>query len=157
MEVTLATPADYARRIQIDAPRARVFEAITTPKGVSSWWTTNATGSGKTGGDLSLYFEGLNEPFVMHVDEATEASIQWTSQFNSILPDWAGTKIIFSLFAPTPETCELNFRHIGLTPQLECYGQCEAGWNRFLPSLVAYAERGEGAPYRAVRKQPQAG
>jgi uncharacterized protein YndB with AHSA1/START domain len=149
MESTLDASADYARRIEINAPIARVFAALSTPEGVSRWWSTFATGSGSTGGDLSLEFEGQNEPFVFHVDEATPpASVHWTSRFNPNLPEWDGTKILFDLVEHTPETCELHFRHSGLTPQLACYNMCESGWNRFLPSLVAYAERGQGAPYR---------
>ena len=40
--------------------------------------------------------------------------------------------------------CELNFRHVGISRE-----QVEAGWDRFLASLAAYAEHGEGTPYGA--------
>ena len=45
-------------------------------------------------------------------------------------------------------TTDLRFRHAGLNPRLECFNQCQAGWNYYLPSLRAYAETGTGTPYR---------
>ncbi|MDP9052536.1 MAG: SRPBCC domain-containing protein [Acidobacteriota bacterium] len=148
METALVAPADYARTIRIDAPRERVFAALSTPQGVEKWWI-RATGSGAAGGDLNLHFAGMEEPFVLHVDEATAPSaVHWTSRLHSVLPEWDGTKILFDLVERTAETCELHFRHVGLSPKLACYEMCESGWNRYLPSLVSYAERGEGMPYR---------
>jgi hypothetical protein len=48
---------------------------------------------------------------------------------------------------PKGEGTELSFRHAGLVPQLECYGNCSAGWTQVLASLVAYVDTGEGHPY----------
>jgi uncharacterized protein YndB with AHSA1/START domain len=153
MEVAVDVPADYARTIAIKAPRARVFEALATAEGVQSWWVSRATGSGATGSDLNLHFEGIDEPFVMHVDEATApAAVHWTSRLHAAAPEWDGTKILFDLVERTAESCELRFRHVGLNARLKCYTNCEAGWNRYLPSLVAYAERGEGTPNRKPAK-----
>lgn len=147
METALDAP-DYARTIRIDAPRERVFAALTTPEGIAGWWI-RATGSGAAGGDLSLHFAGLGDPFVLHVDEATApGTVHWTSRLHSALPEWDGTKILFDLEELSPETCELRFRHVGLTPKLACYEMCQSGWNRYLPSLAAYAETGVGMPYR---------
>ena len=44
--------------------------------------------------------------------------------------------------------CAVTFRHEGLTPQLECYDMCRAGWEQYVPSLRDYIETGTGAPYR---------
>jgi uncharacterized protein YndB with AHSA1/START domain len=153
IETAQTDPAGYARRIEITTPRERVFDAIATPEGICGWWATTVKGSGKTGGDLRLEFEGLEEHIIMHVDEAKRpSSVKWTCTVHTELPEWAGTKPTFDLVELTPKTCELHFRHTGLTPQLECHDHCEIGWNRFLASLVAYIERGKGAPYRAARE-----
>jgi hypothetical protein len=45
------------------------------------------------------------------------------------------------------EPGRLRFRHVGLIPRLSCYDTCEAGWERFLTSLVAYAEQNTGSPF----------
>ncbi|MDQ2874979.1 MAG: hypothetical protein M3Y33_09385 [Actinomycetota bacterium] len=39
------------------------------------------------------------------------------------------------------------FRHEGLSPQLECYDMCRAGWDQYLPSLRDYLETGTGTPF----------
>jgi len=40
----------------------------------------------------------------------------------------------------------IAFRHVGLRPALECFDQCRAGWNHFMPSLVQFLETGVGRP-----------
>lgn len=42
----------------------------------------------------------------------------------------------------------LRFRHVGLVPRLSCYEVCESGWEHFPVSLLDYAERGAGSPFR---------
>ncbi len=60
---------------------------------------------------------------------------------------------------------ELRFRHVGLTPRLECFADCKSGWDHFIPtSLRAYVETGDGHPNgsdadlarREVREQQRA-
>jgi hypothetical protein len=43
---------------------------------------------------------------------------------------------------------ELRLAHVGHTAALECFDHCENSWDRFLASIVALVERGEGAPDR---------
>ena len=47
---------------------------------------------------------------------------------------------------PAGAGTELRFRHHGLTPQLECFEMCLAGWTHYLASLVDYVDRGTGTP-----------
>lgn len=138
---------DYTRTMTLSASCETVFDALATVEGSRGWWTSLVSGSAETGGDLRFAFEGVKGHVLMHVDRATRPhSVQWTCVENTILPDWVGTVIVFDLSECTPNSCALNFRHRGLTPALECFDLCQAGWNRFLPSLKAYAETGKGAP-----------
>ncbi len=43
-----------------------------------------------------------------------------------------------------PQACELTFHHTGIGRELVA-----EGWEHFLASLAAYAERGAGSPYGA--------
>jgi hypothetical protein len=52
---------------------------------------------------------------------------------------------------PGTEGCDLLFRHAGLSPQLECYDMCRAGWDQYLPSLRDYIDTGTGNPYSRAR------
>jgi hypothetical protein len=55
------------------------------------------------------------------------------------------------LSEPGPGGCDLQFRHEGPRPGLECYDQCRAGWDQYLPSLRDYLESGVGNPFRGPR------
>jgi uncharacterized protein YndB with AHSA1/START domain len=143
---------DYRREISVKAPVERLFDAVATRDGVRGWWTPLVSGSSERGGTMRLEFEGMNE----HIDLLVVASrrptvVEWRVVEHTSLDEWASTKIRFEVSPAGDDTSTLAFQHDGLSPKLECYDQCEAGWDHFLDSLVGYAERGKGAPFRAGR------
>lgn len=143
---------DYRREIAVRAPVERLFDAIATRDGVCGWWTPLVHGSSERGGTLRLEFEGMDE----HIDLRVVASrrpteVEWSVVEHTSLDEWAGTKIRFEVSPAGDGASTLAFQHAGLSPKLQCYDQCEAGWDHFLDSLVAFAERGKGAPFRAGR------
>lgn len=140
--------AGFSFRMSVKAPRERVFDAFATLKGLRSWWTPIVGGSPKTGGQLRFEFKGMDECIIMRVDRAEgPASIRWTCLMHSGLPEWNDTVVAIDLRERTPKTCELAFRHVGLTPRLSCYSDCRRGWEHFLASAAGYVERGEGTPF----------
>jgi uncharacterized protein YndB with AHSA1/START domain len=142
--------AGYSAQITIDAPRQRIFTALTTLEGLTGWWASTADGSGSAGGKIVLGFKGVDEKVTMRVDKAEPSgTVAWTCLGHIGLPDWEGTKIIFTLGERNEATTVLGFQHLGLVPELECYEQCHAGWEHFLSSLRAYAEHGLGKPFSA--------
>lgn len=148
---TIEAPS-YQKQIQLTKPPEAVFEALTTPAGVAGWWMP-ATGSGVEGGELRLSFPP--GPGVMRVDTARPFSrVVWTVLVCDFLSDWVGTRIIFALRPSESGGTTLEFCHQGLTPRLECFDQCQQGWDHYLPSLRDYVETGTGRP--GNRHQPQA-
>lgn len=86
---------------------------------------------------------GMEDPLVLSVEEAKHpSSVIWKVTSCAFLPDWVGTTPTFTLGRSGTAECELQFRHLGLRPQLECYDQCSAGWDQYLPSLRRYIESG---------------
>jgi uncharacterized protein YndB with AHSA1/START domain len=143
-----AAPGDYTRDLQFRASRTSIFEALTTLDGLAGWWTPLLSGNPNTGGEVEFAFAGLAEKIVMRVDDATSpARVTWTCLLHTGHPEWQGTKIIFELTQVDDEHGVLAFRHVGLNPRLHCYDTCERGWERFLASLVSYAQHGEGSPF----------
>jgi uncharacterized protein YndB with AHSA1/START domain len=135
---------DYARAVDFDAPPEAVFEALTTTAGVSGWWMPT-TGSGAEGGELQLDFPP--GPGVMRVEVAEPARrVVWEVLTCDFLPDWVGTRIHFALRPGETGGTVLDFRHEGLTPQLECFDQCRQGWDFYLPSLHDLVDAGAGRP-----------
>jgi uncharacterized protein YndB with AHSA1/START domain len=138
--------ADYQKTIRVKADPEALFDAVTSISGLASWWT-RVTGSGDTGGDLQFFF-GSPDPCVMHVDQATRPkSVQWTVTDCSFLPDWVGTRPAFTITRVDGDTSELQFRHRGLTPELDCIEECTLGWDHSLASLRDYVEVGRGSPF----------
>jgi uncharacterized protein YndB with AHSA1/START domain len=139
---------DYAKQIHFSAPPEKVFDALTTLTGLASWWAP-VTGSGAEGGELCFSY-GAGQTLVVHVEEAHRPStVVWHVESCNVVPDWVGTSPAFTVTPSGAGGSELTFRHEGLGPQLECYDQCRAGWDHFLPSLHDYVESGTGAPIRA--------
>jgi uncharacterized protein YndB with AHSA1/START domain/ketosteroid isomerase-like protein len=140
----------FRQEMVIAASPLQVFDALTSLEGLTGWWASSARGSGSAGGRFELGFAGLDERMSMHVDVADPTTlVAWTCLEHTGLPDWEGTKIVFSLTDRQADQTTLSFSHIGLVPDLECYEQCHAGWEHFLASLRSYVERGRGNPFVA--------
>ncbi len=140
------TGADYEAELALAASPEAVFRALTTLQGLRGWWTPTVSGS-PTDGDVLFRFPGLDEQIIMRVDSAPPSEVHWTCIRHDSLPEWTNTTITFSLRGDGSTGCALSFRHEGLTPRLECYDECEAGWDHFLASLRAYVEAGRGTPF----------
>jgi uncharacterized protein YndB with AHSA1/START domain len=137
-----AAAATFRRRIQLRAPREEAFAAVSTVEGLARWWTTIVTGSPEPGGVLRFGFEGLDEHIEMRVlDVRAPSSVRWSCVVHTSAPEWPGSTVTFEL-VPNGQRCELGFEHAGVPPDL-----VEAGWERFLKSLVAYVESGVGRPF----------
>jgi uncharacterized protein YndB with AHSA1/START domain len=133
----------YTRHLTIDAARERVFDAIATLDGPRHWWTTIVTGSAAPGGELRFGFAGLDEQIVMRVDDVRPPdAVGWSCVAHTRAEQWTGTQVRFDLTERGPRLCELDFRHLGIAADLVA-----EGWERFLASLAAYAERSGGSPF----------
>lgn len=137
--------ADYQKTIRVRASPGALFDALTSVSGLAAWWT-RVTGSGDAGSELRFFMYSA-DPLVIHVDQATRpTSVQWTVTDCSFQPDWVGTRPTFTI-APVGDASELQFRHRGLTPELDCIEMCTRGWDHFIPSLRDYVETGQGSPH----------
>jgi hypothetical protein len=113
---------------------------------IGRWWTA-ATGSARHSDDIQLFI-GDGAPFVCFTLEHDPGSgeVTWAVTDCAVMADWVGTKPSFAVREGDDGTCSITFRHVGLRPALECFTQCRAGWNHFMPSLHQYLETGEGRP-----------
>jgi uncharacterized protein YndB with AHSA1/START domain len=144
-----ATPAgaspDYQRTIRVKASPGALFDALTSIGGLAAWWAP-VTGSGDAGGELR-FFMNPPQPLVIQVEEATRpASVRWAVTECGFLPDWVGTRPVFTITPAEGDASELHFRHHGLTPELDCIEMCTRGWDHYLVSLRDYAEADRGTP-----------
>jgi uncharacterized protein YndB with AHSA1/START domain len=142
------TPAPhYHKELRIDAPREKVYQALTTNQGIAGWWTNKVQGVHEEGGAVRVEFEGPGH--VMRVEELRNpAKVAWSCASHNFFPEWPSTTMNFELTAESETSCKLSFEHYGLKSDCACYGDCSRGWDHFLASLVRFCETGAGTPWK---------
>jgi uncharacterized protein YndB with AHSA1/START domain len=140
------TSQDFVSTKAFRAPPESVLAALRTVEGITDWWGPT-TGSAEVEGTFEVSFAEHEQVIVLHVEPAEEGKVVWTVEETPRTPEWVGTTIVFDVTASGDGTA-LHFRHHGLTPQLECFDMCHAGWTHYLSSLVSYADTGQGQPSR---------
>jgi uncharacterized protein YndB with AHSA1/START domain len=142
--------ASYTKTLLIQASPRKLYEAVTTVPGLKGWWSNNTVAKN---GEITVSGGGKNFQTLRLLDPTPDkkAVWEWIAQYFAVdgttqTDEWVGTRVSFDIRANPDGSSTLAFTHIGLTPQLVCYGKCNAGWNHFLESLEAYLEQGTGAP-----------
>jgi uncharacterized protein YndB with AHSA1/START domain len=150
--MTTRPAADYRCTLVLHAPRTVVYDALTTPAGLTGWWTTDADVATTAGSQIRFNWSPTDHT-TFRIDRLTPpTTLAWTciAQHDTNLPhpdEWVGTTIGFELTDHDDGT-QLTFIHHGLTPHLDCYDVCHSGWDHFLDqSLRAYVETGHGTPW----------
>ena len=138
---------DYTAAITVSKSPNEVLSAISK---VPEWWGVTYSGSSEKQNDLFLVKMGGDSFFNMSVAEVipdkrvvwlvTDCNMPWYSDKK----EWANTKLIFDLNENNGVT-DLTFTHEGLTPDVECYKDCEHGWTHWIKtSLFSYLNTGKG-------------
>src|SRR5664279_1715843 len=143
---------DYTASILVNASTNKAFQNINQ---VTGWWTENIEGRS----------EKLNDVFIIHFGEAfvtmkivesvpdkkvvwnvTDCYLHWLADKK----EWKDTQIVFEIFAEGDST-RIEFSHVGLTPQVECYDGCVKGWDQYIKdSLARMINEGRGLPQKKV-------
>jgi len=132
-------------------------EAIKKINNVPEWWGVSFTGNANNQNDTFTVKMGGDSFFNFTVTElipdkkvvwlVTDCNMPWYSDKK----EWTDTQLIFELNDHNGFT-ELTFTHVGLTPNVECYKDCEPGWTHWIKtSLFSYFTTGKGV-FRAPTK-----
>ena len=139
---------NYTRTVTVEATPQVVHDAINH---VTGWWTINTDGrTEQVGDEFTVQFGDVHRTTQRITEAERGRRVVWrvTESFLPWLKDreeWKGTEIVFDL-ASTADGTRLVFTHVGLTPQVECYAQCEKGWDFFIDSLRKLITEGAGLP-----------
>ena len=122
-------------RRSLDASPERVWEALTTEKGLTSWLAVSAKVDGRKGGDIAIEFDDGQEV------SGTISRWDPTSQFAHtwVINGEISSDVTYALAATGGRT-ELTLVHTGL-PDAMCEGYTP-GWHAFLARLAADLEGG---------------
>ncbi len=74
--------------------------------------------------------------------QVTDCYLHWLKDKK----EWKGTRMSFEVSTKNNST-QINFTHIGLVPEIECYDGCAKGWNQYVKeSLFKLITEGKGLP-----------
>jgi uncharacterized protein YndB with AHSA1/START domain len=130
--------------IPIDAPAARVVQALDTQEGIAGWWTPTVEFAGGVGTVMRPSFAQAPAPFELSVDEVGGETIRWTSA-GAFPPHWAGTTITWRLTARDGGTL-VHFDHDGFPSDDGLFPSIALTWGQMMGSLKRYVETGTGSP-----------
>ncbi len=121
----------YACRLRIDAPRARVFDAVATAEGIAGWWTPISRADGDRG--MRLRLTAHDELVGVRVDAVRRPSwVRWSCTTHVGERVWDGNVVMFELVDLGTAGCEIRVRHEGVPGRA-----VERGWDRVLGLLAA--------------------
>jgi uncharacterized protein YndB with AHSA1/START domain len=148
---TLVETFEANLRVGVKADPAKIYAALTEPRQLAKWWTSDTRGNGTRVGDTLQFFfrDGtFCQQFKVTALEPNRL-VRWTGLADG-MEDWLGTEVSFEL---KPDTARPNvgqtyvrFRHSGWREKTDFFAHCSTHWAIFLVSLKDLMETGKGQP-----------
>jgi hypothetical protein len=138
---------DFISNILVEQTPTEVFNAVNNVRG---WWHGEIEGSTtKLNDEFTYRFGEFHFSKQKLVEVIPGKKVVWLvteSELNFIKDksEWTGTKICFEISGVNDKT-QLRFTHVGLVPNIECYGDCSNGWSQLIQkSLFSLITTGKG-------------
>ena len=147
MQTTIISK-DYRCHIEAPVDPETALKGITD---VQHWWAKNFEGSAARPGDIFTVRFGTTFVTFLIAELVPGRKIVWqvTDCFLPWLQDkteWLHTKCVWELEL-SGGVVQINFTHIGLAPEVECYESCRKGWDQHIKgSLQSLLVNGKGTP-----------
>ena len=121
---------NYSCRITANITPNEAFKNISK---VTDWRSKNIEGKTERLNDIFTYYSKDtwvtfkitevvdNKKIVWHVMNCYLASFKDKTE-------WKNTEVVFEI-SENGNSIQINFTHIGLVPEIECYNACVKGWN----------------------------
>ena len=136
--------ADIFHHFPIKAPARHVFEAVSTPAGLDTWWTKQSSGLPEEQTEYALNF-GPGHDWRATVSRAVPEA-EFELELTHAEEDWVGTRVGFVL-EEHGGTTQVRFHHVGWTEATEHYRTSCYCWAMYLRLLKRYLEQGEIVSY----------
>ncbi|HSY60520.1 MAG TPA: hypothetical protein VK796_01540, partial [Cytophaga sp.] len=122
---------DYTIQLTVNASTHDVFNSINN---VAGWWTDDIKGNSEKLNDVfTVQFADMHMSTQKLVEIVPDKKIVWlvTDSNLSFIKDkkeWIDTRISFAISNHNNQT-HIQFTHLGLIPDIECYKDCTKGWD----------------------------
>lgn len=148
---------DFHRTITVNASAEEAMKNISK---VNLWWRKDFSGSAEQlhdkftvpFGEPSFVDFVVSEfvPTKKVVWKVTDCYLPWFKDKK----EWNNTEVAFQLSEENGRAdnsvergkTKIDFTHIGLVPEVECYEVCEKGWNGHINTLEKFINEGKGLP-----------
>ena len=131
--------------VHIHASQQQVYEALTTPEGLSEWWTTQVSVEPYTGGVVHFTFHGDFHPQMQQSVLEPHRVVHWTCVSGH--PNWQDNTFAFTLEDRKGETLLQFVQEYAQELSDETYGTYNFNWGYYLNSLKLLCETGTGTPF----------
>ena len=132
--------------VSIDADANKIYEALSTAKGLASFWTADSHAEPKVG---SIARFGFGGPVLeMKVDELKPGQrVMWSTHAG--FDAWKGTTVSWDIKPGKDGAQEVVFNHEGWPEALPAKDLASVNytWGRVVGRLKKYAETGKPVPY----------
>ena len=131
---------DFTTMLLVEQTPEEAFNAINN---VCGWWTGEPGVEGsadKVGDEFTYRYKDLHYSKQKVTELIPGKKIVWLvteSKLNFIKDkqEWTGTKISFDITKKGNKT-GVRFTHVGLVPDIECYGDCSNAWSSYINSSL---------------------
>ena len=145
-EKTKPGEKDFHRTVAVKASAKEAMKKISQ---IKHWWRKDFKGTAEKLNDTftvpfgePAYVDFIITEFVPDkkvIWKVTDCYLPWFENKK----EWNNTEGVFQLSEENDET-KIDFTHIGLVPEVECYEVCEKGWNGHIDTLVNFINEGKG-------------
>jgi uncharacterized protein YndB with AHSA1/START domain len=128
----------------ISASKEKVFDALTTVKGLIGWWTAATSGDTKVGGIIQFRFGDTGGPDMKVTAIKENEKVSWECVASPF--GWVGHTFTFLLDENEGKT-RVRFSQDGWTEQDDFYAGCSFSWGRYMESLRQLCQTGKGEAF----------
>jgi hypothetical protein len=140
---------NYSTHFSVDQSAGEVFAAINNVRG---WWSEEIDGRTYNLGDVFRYHYKDVHTCTMKISEfVPNKKVVWLvldNYFNFVQDksEWVNTEVTFEIAEKDGKT-EVQFSHLGLVPEYECFEICSNAWGTYInSSLQKLITTGKGHP-----------
>jgi hypothetical protein len=139
---------NYHRTVTVNTSPEEAMKKISQ---VNLWWKKDFLGSAEKLNDKFTvpfgepsfvdFFVSEFMPGKKVVWKVTDCYLSWFQDKK----EWNNTEVVFQLSKENGKT-KIDFTHVGLVPEIECYNVCENGWNGHINTLEKFINEGKELP-----------